>query len=156
MSETSIRNVATRCACCSPGSSFENPWLKTAISWNPRNAVTPGIIIRASSTRWVTLWVRITRRAVVPRRQPRIPLAELCSLPSFYLPVVSWKGDRVAFYWDKTGRIELYVLDLTDKAVHQISHGEVPRALRTGFTWSRDDRFIAFGKDAAGDAQDDL
>ena len=94
--------------------------------------------------------------AVVTRRHPRIPLAELCSLPSFYLPVVSWKGDRVAFYWDKTGRLELYVMDLTNRTVRQVSHGEVPRALRTGFTWSRDDRFIAFGKDAAGNEQHDL
>ena len=94
--------------------------------------------------------------AVVTRRHPRIPLAELCSLPSFYLPVVSWKGDRVAFYWDKTGRIELYVMDLSTREVRQVSHGEVPRALRTGFTWSRDDRFIAFGKDAAGNEQHDL
>lgn len=94
--------------------------------------------------------------AVIARRQPRIPLEELCSLPSFYLPVVSWKGDRVAFYWDKTGRLELYVMALASGAVRQVSHGEVPRALRTGFTWSRDDRFIAFGKDAAGNEQHDL
>ena len=94
--------------------------------------------------------------AVIARRQPRIPLEELCSLPSFYFPLVSWKGDRVAFYWDKTGRLELYVMDLRSKAVRQVSHGEVPRALRTGFTWSRDDRFIAYGKDAGGDEQHDL
>src|SRR2546429_4230549 len=94
--------------------------------------------------------------AVVTRRHPRIRLGGLCGLPSFYLPVVSWKGDRVAFYWDKTGRIELYVMDLSTREVRQVSHGEVPRALRTGFTWSRDDRFIAFGKDAAGNEQHDL
>jgi len=94
--------------------------------------------------------------AVMTRRQPRIPLEELCRLPSFFLPVVSWKGDRVGFYWDKSGRIELYVMDLSSKDVRQVSHGEVPRALRTGFTWSRDDRFIAFGRDAAGNEQHDL
>ena len=42
----------------------------------------------------------------------RIPLEELCKLPTFYLPSVSWKADRVAFYWDKTGRMELHVMDL--------------------------------------------
>jgi dipeptidyl aminopeptidase/acylaminoacyl peptidase len=94
--------------------------------------------------------------AVVTRRQPRIPLEELSSLPSFYFPLVSWKGDKVAFYWDKSGRMELYLIDLATKEVRQVSHGEVPRALRTGFTWSRDDRFIAFGKDAAGNEQHDL
>jgi dipeptidyl aminopeptidase/acylaminoacyl peptidase len=90
------------------------------------------------------------------RRAPQIRLEELCRLPSFYLPVVSWKGDRVAFYWDKTGRIELHVMDLATKAVRQVSHGEMPRALRTGFIWSRDDRWIVFGKDAAGNEQHDL
>ena len=94
--------------------------------------------------------------AVMTKRQPRIPLEELCRLPSFFFPLVSWKGDQVAFYWDKSGRIELYVMDLATKAVRQVSHGEVPRAMRTGFAWSRDDRFIAFGKDAAGNEQHDL
>jgi dipeptidyl aminopeptidase/acylaminoacyl peptidase len=94
--------------------------------------------------------------AVMTRRQPRIPLEELCRLPSFYLPLVSWGGDRVAFYWDKSGRIELYVMDLADRSVRQLSHGEVPRALRTGFIWSRDDRFIVFGKDTGGNEQHDL
>ncbi len=94
--------------------------------------------------------------AVTARRQPRIPLEELCRLPSFFLPVVSWKGDRVAFYWDKTGRMELYVMDLRTRAVRQVSHGEVPRALRTGFVWSRDDREIAFGKDSGGNEQHDI
>ena len=49
--------------------------------------------------------------AVDTRRQPRIPLEELCRLPTFFNPVVSWKGDRVAFYWDKTGRNELFVVE---------------------------------------------
>ena len=94
--------------------------------------------------------------AVATSRQPRIPLEELCRLPSFFFPQVSWKGDKVAFYWDKSGRIELYVMDLATKAVRQVSHGEVPRAMRTGFAWSRDDRFIAFGKDTGGNEQHDL
>ena len=94
--------------------------------------------------------------AVETRRQPRIPLEELCRLPSFFFPAVSWKGDRVAFYWDKSGRMELFVMDLATKALRQVSHGEVPRAMRTGFAWSRDDRTIAFGKDAAGNEQHDI
>src|SRR5205823_13779768 len=69
---------------------------------------------------------------------------------------VSWKGDKVCFYWDKSGRMELYVMDLATKTVRQVSHGEVPRSMRTGFAWSRDDRFIAFGKDTGGNEQHDL
>ncbi|HEV8230423.1 MAG TPA: S9 family peptidase [Candidatus Limnocylindria bacterium] len=94
--------------------------------------------------------------AIATRRQPRIPLEELCRLPSFFLPVVSWKGDRVAFYWDKTGRMELHVMDLTTRAVRQVSHGEVPRALRAGFQWDRADRTIVFAKDTGGTEQHDL
>ena len=90
------------------------------------------------------------------RRQPRIPLEELCRLPSFFLPSVSWKGDHVAFYWDKTGRMELHVMDLANKQTRQISHGEVPTALRAGFAWSRDDKSIVFAKDAGGNEQHDL
>jgi dipeptidyl aminopeptidase/acylaminoacyl peptidase len=94
--------------------------------------------------------------AISTRRQPRIPLEELCRLPSFFLPVVSWKGDRVAFYWDKTGRMELFVMDLATRAVRQVSHGETPRALRTGYVWTRDDKEIAFGKDTGGNEQHDI
>src|SRR2546423_496385 len=89
-------------------------------------------------------------------RQPRIPLEELCRLPTFFFPLVSWKGDKVGFYWDKSGRMELYVMDLATKTVRQVSHGEVPRSMRTGFAWSRDDRFIALGKDTGGNEQHDL
>jgi dipeptidyl aminopeptidase/acylaminoacyl peptidase len=94
--------------------------------------------------------------AVDTRRQPRIPLEELCRLPSFFLPSVSWKGDQVAFYWDKTGRMELHVMDLRTRQIRQVSHGEVPTALRAGFAWSRDDKSIVFAKDSGGNEQHDL
>ena len=94
--------------------------------------------------------------AIATRRQPHIPLEELCRLPSVYLPVLSWKGDRVAFYWDKTGRMELHVMDLATRQTRQVSHGEVPRALRTGFIWDRADRGIVFAKDVGGTEQHDL
>jgi len=86
----------------------------------------------------------------------RIPLEELAKLPSFYLPTVSWGRDKIAFYWDKTGRLELYVMDLEDRRPRQLSHGEVPRALRAGFVWDRDDQTIIFAKDKDGNEQHDL
>lgn len=85
-----------------------------------------------------------------------IPLEELARLPTFWLPTISWQRDKVAFYWDKTGRLELHVLDLTTGEVTQVSHGEVPRSIRTGFAWSRDGQSIAFGKDKDGDEQHNL
>ncbi len=86
----------------------------------------------------------------------RIPLEELARLPSFALPTPSWAGDHVAFYWDRSGRFELYTADLGTGAVTQISHGEVPRAVRAGFAWDRTDRRIVFAKDRDGDEQHDL
>src|SRR5438067_3233067 len=86
----------------------------------------------------------------------RIPLDELARLPNFYLPTVSWAGDKLAFYWDKTGRIELYVLDLRTRALKQVSHGEVPRAIRAGFVWDRRDEHILFAKDQDGNEQHDV
>ena len=85
-----------------------------------------------------------------------IPLEELARLPTFWLPTVSWQRDKVAFYWDETGRMELHVLDLTTGEMTQVSHGEVPRAIRTGFVWSRDGQSFVFGKDKDGDEQHNL
>src|SRR5688572_33450125 len=93
--------------------------------------------------------------AIATRREPRIPLEELCRLPSFYLPVVSWKGDRVALYWDKTGRMELHVMDLATRETRQASHGEQPRALRAGFAWDRADESLVVARDSRGTDQHD-
>ena len=90
------------------------------------------------------------------KRRERIPLEELAKLPNFYFPTISWERDRLAFYWDTTGRMELYVMDLSERKPKQISHGEVPRALRAGFVWDRQDATIVFAKDHDGDEQHDL
>ncbi len=86
----------------------------------------------------------------------RIPLEELASLPSFYFVEPSHGRDQVGFYWDKSGRMELYVMDLPKGQPRQLSHGEVPKALRAGFVWSRDGRKIVFAKDEEGNEQHDL
>lgn len=86
----------------------------------------------------------------------RIPLAELASLPTFTAVTPSWGRDKVAFYWDKTGRFELYVLDLLTRELRQLTDGEAPRHLRAGFEWTRDDAAIIFAKDRDGDEQHNL
>src|SRR5881397_162046 len=60
-----------------------------------------------------------------------IDVRELWSLPSLYHPVLSHRRDEVAFYWDKSGRIELYILDLKTREVRQLSRGDPPRAPRS-------------------------
>ncbi len=89
-------------------------------------------------------------------RKGNIPLRELASLPSFYLVKPAWDGEKFAFYWDKTGRMELYTADLPDGHPHQVSRGEVPRSPRAGFAWSRDGKRIVFAKDQDGNEQHDL
>src|SRR6266550_146323 len=86
----------------------------------------------------------------------RIPLEELARLPTLYHFEVSHGGDKVAYYSDSSGRIELYILDVKTKAVTQLSHGEVPRALRSFFIWDPTDSYLVFAKDNAGDEQHDL
>ncbi|RIH87530.1 Dipeptidyl aminopeptidase BIII [Calidithermus terrae] len=86
----------------------------------------------------------------------RIPLEELARLPNFAAVTPSWSADRIAFYWDKTGRFELYVMDLQTRQVRQLTDGQAPRQLRAGFVWTRDDREIIFAKDHQGDEQNNL
>mgnify|MGYP006289491699 CR=1 FL=1 len=68
----------------------------------------------------------------------KLPLEELASLPEFYHPVASPDGDKVAFYYDKSGRNELYVLDKETDEIEQISEGEVPRNARWPIMWHPD------------------
>ncbi|MBV9280073.1 MAG: PD40 domain-containing protein, partial [Chloroflexi bacterium] len=94
--------------------------------------------------------------ATAPAQRRRIPLDELARLPSFYIPLASWDREQLAFYWDRTGRIELYLMDLRSRQVRQVSHGEVPRDLKAGFVWDRAGSFIIFAKDREGDEQHEL
>jgi dipeptidyl aminopeptidase/acylaminoacyl peptidase len=83
-----------------------------------------------------------------------IPLEEIASLPHFYMPTVSQDRIKIAFYWDTTGSLELYVMDTTPGAVpKQISHGELPKAIHAGFVWAYDGKSIFFAKDHDGDEQ---
>lgn len=85
-----------------------------------------------------------------------ISLEELTALPEYYLPRASWAGDRVAFYWDKTGRLELYVIDLHTRKLKQITNGQAPHSVRSGLCWNRAGTELVFGKDSAGDEKHDL
>ena len=89
-------------------------------------------------------------------RQEPIPLEELARLPTLYHFEVSHGGSRVAYYSDVSGRIELHILDLATGNTSQLSHGEVPRALRSFFIWDPTDSYLVFARDNAGDEQHDL
>lgn len=83
-------------------------------------------------------------------------IEELLSLPNFYFPTASPDRLKVAFYWDKTGRVELFVMDLSTKEINQVSKGQLPRSPRAGFIWTRDSKTIIFAKDKEGNEQFDL
>jgi len=86
----------------------------------------------------------------------KLPLEELASLPEFYHPVASPDGDKIAFYYDKSGRNELYVLDKETDELEQISDGEVPRNARWPIMWHPDGDKIFYHKDEAGNEQNDI
>ncbi|MHA1213239.1 MAG: S9 family peptidase, partial [Candidatus Heimdallarchaeota archaeon] len=85
-----------------------------------------------------------------------LPFDELFGLPSFVMPDLSEDKKKLSFYWDKTGRLELYVMDLETKEIKQLSDGQLPRAPRTGYAWDRKGENIFFGKDSGGDEQNDI
>nr|AWJ66300.1 acylamino-acid-releasing enzyme [uncultured bacterium] len=85
-----------------------------------------------------------------------IPLEELAGLAKFAVFTVSHAGDKVAFFWDTTGRFELYVLDIASRDVQQLSDGQLPRGIRAGLQWTRDDQAIIFAKDNDGDEKNNL
>ena len=80
----------------------------------------------------------------------------LFRLPSLLFPKLSWKRDRFAYFWDGTGRLELYVRSTDHDDARQVSHGEVPRSLRWQPIWDRTDRSLVFIRDVGGDERNDL
>ncbi|MHA1878923.1 MAG: TolB family protein, partial [Candidatus Heimdallarchaeota archaeon] len=85
-----------------------------------------------------------------------LPFDELLSLPTYSLPNLSYDKKKLAFYWDKTGRIELYTIDIASREIVKISDGQLPRAPRTGYAWDRKTEQIFFGKDVGGNEQNDI
>lgn len=85
-----------------------------------------------------------------------VPLEELAELPEFYHPIVSPDGSQVAFYYDESGRNELYVLDRETGDYEQLSDGEVPRDASWYPRWDATGDRIFFHRDEAGDEQNDI
>jgi len=83
-------------------------------------------------------------------------IEELISLPVFYYPTVSWDKSKVAFYWDRTGKHELYVKDIETGETRKISNGQLPPSPTSPINWSRDDKYIVVGIDKGGNEQYDL
>ncbi|ELZ75448.1 dipeptidylaminopeptidase/acylaminoacyl-peptidase [Haloferax larsenii JCM 13917] len=83
-------------------------------------------------------------------------LERLASLPTAIHPTASPTGDKVAFYYDVTGRNELHVLDVETGTIEQWSDGEVPRNARWPVVWGADGDRVFFHLDDDGDEQNDI
>ncbi|MHA1874485.1 MAG: prolyl oligopeptidase family serine peptidase [Candidatus Heimdallarchaeaceae archaeon] len=83
-------------------------------------------------------------------------LEKLSRIPQFSFVKLNNSKDKVSFYWDKTGRIEFYLLDLKTKKLQQITEGELPKTPRSGYIWTRNDNEIIFAKDKDGNEKHDL
>ena len=83
-------------------------------------------------------------------------LEELARLPELAHPTVSPDGDRVAFYYNGTGRNELHVLNIETGERERWSDGEVPRNNRWPVAWDADGDRVFFHRDEGGDEQNDV
>jgi len=54
-------------------------------------------------------------------------LESIAQLPSYLRATLSPDGDRLAYYYDGTGRYELYVHDIATGERHRLTDGELPR-----------------------------
>jgi dipeptidyl aminopeptidase/acylaminoacyl peptidase len=84
-------------------------------------------------------------------------LEALASLPSFYHVTASPDGARLAYYYDGTGRNELYVHDVETGERTQVSDGTVPEDASYPIAWDADGDRLFFHQDQdAGDEQTDI
>ena len=81
---------------------------------------------------------------------------DLARLPDFYHPTVSPDGTQVAYYYDETGRNELFVQEIETGERRQLSDGEVPRNARWPIEWGGDGEHVFFHLDEDGDEQNDI
>jgi len=86
----------------------------------------------------------------------KIDVEELMSLSIFYSAKMSRDKSRIAFFWNKTGKNELYVKDTETGKTEQISEGQLSRSPATPIIWSRDNRYLITGIDKGGNEQHDL
>ncbi|MFC7140445.1 prolyl oligopeptidase family serine peptidase [Halosimplex aquaticum] len=85
-----------------------------------------------------------------------IPLEELASLPTLNHPRVSPDGDRIACFYDGSGRNELCLVDPGTGELAQVSDGEVPREARYPIEWAPDGEAVYYHRDEGGDEQNDV
>ncbi len=76
-----------------------------------------------------------------------LTLEELIALPVQLGAIPGRASNKIAFLSNKTGRMELHLLDLKTREFSQLSHGEYPLNPLDYHKWAPDDSYIIFAKD---------
>ncbi|MHA2503759.1 MAG: S9 family peptidase, partial [Candidatus Kariarchaeaceae archaeon] len=76
-----------------------------------------------------------------------LELEKLLSIPLFFGFKLNHSKTKLAFYWDKTGRMELYLMDMSTYEIEQVSDGQLPKDIKSDFIWARDNETIVYVKD---------
>ncbi|MCY3414204.1 MAG: S9 family peptidase [Candidatus Heimdallarchaeota archaeon] len=84
-----------------------------------------------------------------------IDISKLLSIPQLSFSNLSHDKTKFAFCYNKTGRIELYIMNINTREVTQITHGELPKVMRWGYLWARNNRDIILNIDLDGNEQND-
>jgi len=83
-------------------------------------------------------------------------LEELANLPTRAQATVSEDGEKVALYYDITGRNELHVLDVETGELEQWSDREVPRDSNSSLRWRGNGEEVFFHLDDGGNERFDI
>jgi len=81
------------------------------------------------------------------RTQEGISLEELISLPVQFIGNPGRTSRRICFASNKTGRMELHLLDFEKQEFSQLSNGEYPISPLGWHKWAPDDTYLLFPKD---------
>lgn len=85
-----------------------------------------------------------------------LDLENLLSIPLFFLFKLDHSKSKMSFYWDKTGRMELYLMDMETKKIEQVTNGELPKDIKSEYIWARDNETIVYVKDDTGSEKNDI
>ena len=84
---------------------------------------------------------------VMKSENSELTLEELIALPEQLMATPGRASGKIAFLSNKTGRMELHLLDLETREFSQLTHGEYPLNPLGYHKWAPDDSYIIFAKD---------
>jgi len=80
-------------------------------------------------------------------KKKKIEIEELVALPMQWLATPGRSSGNIAFLSNKTGNMEIHLVDLDTMEFSQLSNGEYPKTTLGLHKWAPDDSYILFNKD---------